>query len=63
MTNLLNKERRKKKPFPWKVDLQVGPDIRLNFTGYIQVRRERRENSKGAKMSLFVALLNFRAFF
>jgi hypothetical protein len=40
MTNFLNKERRKKKPNPWKVDLQVGPDIRLNLTGYIQVRRE-----------------------
>lgn len=40
MSNMMNKERRKKKPFPWKVDLQVGPDIRINITGYIKVRRE-----------------------
>ena len=40
LQSLMNRERKKKKPFPWKVDLQIGPDIRINVTGYIRVRRE-----------------------
>ena len=34
------KERRKKRPTPWKVDLEIGPDIIVNITGYIKVRHE-----------------------
>lgn len=36
----LNKERKKKKPFPWKVDLEIGNNIRIPVAGYIYVRRE-----------------------
>jgi len=34
------KERRKKRATPWKVDLEIGPDIIVNITGYIKVRHE-----------------------
>ena len=34
------RERKAKKPFPWKVSLEVGPDIRINAVGYILIRRE-----------------------
>ena len=37
---LSNKERRKKRPFPWKVELEIGPDIRIPTAGYIRTRRE-----------------------
>lgn len=40
LTSLMNMERKTKRPFPWKVDLQIGPDIKFNVTGYIKVRRE-----------------------
>ncbi len=40
MYNFLDKERRKKRPTPWKVDLEIGPDARVNMTGYIRIRRE-----------------------
>lgn len=35
-----NKERRRKRPFPWKVDLEIGSDIRIPICGYIQTKRE-----------------------
>ena len=34
------KERKKKKPMPWKCDLEIGPDILVNVTGYVKVRKE-----------------------
>ena len=34
------KERKKKKPTPWKCDLEIGPDILVNVTGYVKVRKE-----------------------
>ena len=37
---LISKERKKKKPTAWKVDLQVGPEITISVAGFIQVRRE-----------------------
>ena len=40
MVSFMNKERKKKKPFPWKVDLKIGPEIKVNLTGYIKCRRE-----------------------
>uniref|UniRef100_A0A0K2UUL8 Xray repair crosscomplementing protein 5like [Strongylocentrotus purpuratus] n=1 Tax=Lepeophtheirus salmonis TaxID=72036 RepID=A0A0K2UUL8_LEPSM len=40
MLNLLYKERKNKKPFPWRVVLEIGPNIRISTTGYIAVRRE-----------------------
>merc|ERR1712051_576298 len=33
-------DRKKKKPMAWKADLEIGPDIRINITGYINLRRE-----------------------
>ena len=33
-------ESKKKKGTPWKVDLEIGPAIRINITGYINLRRE-----------------------
>ncbi len=38
MVTLLHKERRAKKPFPWKVAIEVGPNVKINAVGYIQVR-------------------------
>ncbi len=38
ITLFMYKERRKKKPFPWKVALEIGPDIRIQTVGYIQVQ-------------------------
>ena len=40
MGSLMYRERRAKRPFPWKVALEVGPDIRINAVGYILIRRE-----------------------
>ena len=37
---LMYKEQRRKRPFPWKVDLEVGPDLKIPTTGYISTRRE-----------------------
>ena len=38
LVSLLHKERRAKKPFPWKVMLEIGPDVRVNVVGYIKVK-------------------------
>ena len=38
MQNLMYRDRRSKKPFPWKAVLEIGPDIRVNAVGYIQVK-------------------------
>ena len=40
LPSIMQKERRQKKPNPWKVDLQIGPDIKVGVVGYIKVRRE-----------------------
>ena len=40
MGSLMFRERKAKKPFPWKVSLEVGPGIRINTIGYILIRRE-----------------------
>nr|AIL94178.1 Ku80 [Tigriopus japonicus] len=40
MATFINHERRKKKPFPWKVAMEIGPNISINTVGYIQTRRE-----------------------
>lgn len=37
MATFINHERRKKKPFPWKVAMEIGPNISINTVGYIQV--------------------------
>jgi len=36
----LYKNKKGKKPFPWKVCFSIGPDIKINTTGYVLVRRE-----------------------
>eukprot|EP00092_Neocalanus_flemingeri_P029149 GFUD01031637.1.p1 GENE.GFUD01031637.1~~GFUD01031637.1.p1 ORF type:complete len:539 (-),score=144.69 GFUD01031637.1:43-1659(-) len=36
----LYKNKKGKKPFPWKVCLSIGRDIKINTTGYVLVRRE-----------------------
>jgi hypothetical protein len=41
MATFLNKERRKKKPFPWKVDLEIGSKIKIPVVGYVGVRNQR----------------------
>jgi hypothetical protein len=38
MEAFLNKERKKKKPFPWKVDLEIGTKVKIPVAGYIHVR-------------------------
>jgi hypothetical protein len=38
MAAFLNKERKKKKPFPWKVDLEIGNSVKIPVVGYIHVR-------------------------
>ena len=35
---LMYKEQRRKRPWPWKVDLEIGPDIQIPTTGYIATR-------------------------
>ena len=35
---LMYKEQRRKRPWPWKVDLEIGPDIQIPTTGYISTR-------------------------
>ena len=37
---MLFKQKKMKKPWPWKVCFSLGPDIRINTTGYIMTRRE-----------------------
>ena len=37
---LFTKERKKKKSAAWKVDLEIGPDIRIPVVGYVAIRRE-----------------------
>merc|ERR1719414_189247 len=37
---LTYKEQKRKRPFPWKADLEIGPDIQIPTTGYIATRRE-----------------------
>lgn len=37
--NLLFKDKKAKKPFPWKVALEIGPDVKINAVGYIKVWR------------------------
>lgn len=34
------RDRRRKRPFPWKATLEIGSDVRISTVGYIQVRRE-----------------------
>jgi len=36
----LFKNKKGKKPFPWKVIWEIGPDIRIPVTGYVSIRRE-----------------------
>jgi len=36
----LYKNKRGKKPFPWKVCFSIGQDIKIHTTGYVLVRRE-----------------------
>ncbi len=40
LVNLTHKERRAKRAMPWKVALEIGPDVKINVAGYIKVRRE-----------------------
>jgi hypothetical protein len=37
MASLMFRERRGKRPFPWKVSLEIGPEIRISSVGYIKV--------------------------
>ena len=37
---LFTKERKKKKSTAWKVDLEIGPDIRIPVAGYVAIKRE-----------------------
>ena len=37
---LQDKERKKKKSMGWKVDLEIGPDIKIPTVGYVAIRRE-----------------------
>ena len=37
---MLFKQKKIKKPWPWKVCFSLGPDIKINTTGYIMTRRE-----------------------
>ena len=37
---LFNKERKKKNSAAWKVDLEIGLDIRIPTAGYVAIRRE-----------------------
>jgi len=34
------KNKKGKKPFPWKVMFEIGPDIKISTTGYVKMRRE-----------------------
>jgi len=36
----LYKNKKGKRPFPWKICFSIGPDIKINTTGYVMVRRE-----------------------
>ena len=44
--SVLFKNKRGKKPFPWKVCFTIGPDIRINTTGYVLNRREQPKQWK-----------------
>ena len=37
---MLFKQKKIKKPWPWKVCFSLGSDIKINTTGYIMTRRE-----------------------
>jgi len=37
---MLFKQKKVKKPWPWKVCFSLGPDIKINTTGFIMTRRE-----------------------
>ena len=43
---LFTKERKKKKSMAWKVDLEIGPDIRIPTAGYVSIRRENPKSWK-----------------
>ena len=40
LENVLFKSKRGKKPTPWKVLWELGPDIRISAAGYVRLRRE-----------------------
>ncbi len=54
MVSLLNKERRSKKPFPWKASLEIGPDVRINVVGYIQVKKLLQTCSKYLRKAIAI---------
>ena len=39
LATFLFKSKKKQKPTPWKVDFEVGPDIRITTSGFIRLRR------------------------
>ena len=39
LATFLFKSKKKLKPTPWKVDFEVGPDIRITTSGFIRLRR------------------------
>ena len=43
---LFTKERKKKKSMAWKVDLEIGSDIRIPVAGYVAIRRENAKTWK-----------------
>ena len=43
---LFNKERKKKKSAAWKVDLEIGSNIRIPTAGYISIKRENPKSWK-----------------
>jgi len=40
ISTFLYKSKKGKKPFPFKVALEIGPDIKISTTGYVKIRRE-----------------------
>ena len=40
LDEMLFKQKKVKKPHPWKVCFSLGPDIKINTTGYVLTRRE-----------------------
>ncbi len=43
----LFKSKRGKRPWPWKVVFEIGPDIRISTTGYIRVCRRDKSLQAG----------------
>ena len=39
LATFLFKSKKKQRPAPWKVDFEVGPDIRITTSGFIRLRR------------------------